>query len=84
MRKRLVFLSAVVLALTAFPEPSKAASNGVLICDESGLCGSCCTSAQDCVDWCEDNCPNSSSCPATPNSMCCGEGGLSIECGHVT
>lgn len=84
MSKRLVILSAIVMAVSAFAAAPVEASGGLLICDEAGECGSCCTSATECVNWCEDNCPNSATCPATPNSMCCGEGGFSIECGRAS
>jgi len=84
MRIRIVSLSLLVLVLAGLSARSASANPVTQICDEGGNCGSCCTSGADCVAWCEDHCPSSASCAATPNAMCCGAGGLSIECGGET
>lgn len=81
MRMRISALAVLVLVFSALTRPVSAGMGSVLYCDEAGRCGTCCYSAGGCVAWCNSNC-STSTCPLTPNEMCCGAGGFSIECGR--
>jgi hypothetical protein len=78
MRMRVTLLSLLVIALSLVGRPA-VAEGAVTFCDEAGNCGSCCYDGQGCVQWCETHCATDN-CSMTPNSMCCGAGGFSIEC----
>jgi hypothetical protein len=83
MRARIITLSLVTLLVSALSAGRASAATTTTLCDEAGNCGSCCTSAAECIAWCNAEC-SSSSCPLTSNPMCCGAGGFSIECGRVS
>jgi len=78
MRVRISLLSLAVIALSFLGKPV-VAEGSVTYCDEGGNCGTCCYDGAGCVQWCVAHCA-SDNCPMTPNAMCCGVGGFSIEC----
>lgn len=80
MRRRIILLSMLSILCAAFSASRADARAVVLLCDENGDYGSCCWGAQDCVNWCDQNCPETSYCDMQPSTMCCGAGGFSIWC----
>ena len=80
MRQRIITLSLLSIITAAFSASQADARPVARICDENGDCGSCCWGGQDCVNWCNQHCPESSYCDMQYSPMCCGQGGYSIWC----
>ena len=84
MRTRILSLSLAIFVMASISSNrASAAASDITICDEAGVCGSCCTVGIDCQDWCASSCDDTI-CTTTANEMCCGAGGSSIECGFRT